>query len=379
MALDRPARVLTVIDSLSAGGAQSHLVALLKEVNRGPYRTDVFSLVRMWDFYSAEVEAAGSRVIWGGEKPSSLPVVMWRFARTVLSGKYDIVHTYLPASFLFGAVIGRPLGIRRHVTTICARREQIRSPILAFRNYRWLHWLTHLFITPFPSQARSAGIPAGKIRFSLFAADYDEDSPPPEAQVRELESRYGLEDAGPVAICIGRFHKDKGQEFAIRAHQRLLATHPRAKLLLLGEGFHTAHLKKAAEGVPGVVFCGVHRDLAPFFAVSDVYLNMAVNEGLNLAQLRAMAQAIPSVAFQTGLSEYEQEGADEAVLRVPIGDVDALTAALRTLAEDPARRDRLRFAGRALAARYGKERVVRDYVRFYEELELAESSPRQSS
>ena len=375
----RTPRVLTVIDSLSAGGAQSHLLALLRDINKGPYKTDVFSLVSMWDFYSADVEATGSRVIFGGEKPSSLPIVMWRFAMTVLRGDYDIVHTYLPASFLFGAVIGRPLGIRKHVTTICARREQIRSPILAFRNYRWLHWLTHLFITPFPSQSLALGIPEDKVRFSLFAADYEEDTSPAPERVREVEARYGLEGAGPIAICIGRFHVDKGQEFAIRAHQRLLATHPRAKLLLLGEGFNEPRLREVAEGVPGVVFCGVQKDIAPFFALADVYLNMAVNEGLNLAQLRAMAQGLPSIAFQTGLSEYEQEGADVAVLRLPIGDVEALAQAIAALADDPERRDRLRFAGQALAARYAKERVVRDYERFYDELGLAKPSWPQRS
>lgn len=375
----RSPRVLTVIDSLSAGGAQSHLLALLREVNRGPYKTDVFSLVSMWDFYSSDVEAAGSRVIFGGARPSSLPIVMWRFARTVLSGDYDIVHTYLPASFLFGAVIGRPLGIRKHVTTICARREQIRSPILAFRNYKWLQWLCHLFITPFPSQAAAVGIPGNKIRFSLFAADYDEDTSPPPGKVREIVARYGLEDCGPIALCIGRFHKDKGQEFAIRAHARLLQAFPRARLLLLGEGFHEPRLRELAEGLPGVVFCGVHKDLAPFFAVADVYLNMAVNEGLNLAQLRAMSQGVPSIAFRTGLSEYEQEGAEEAVLRVPIGDVEALAEAMAGIARDRERRDRLRFAGQALSARYGKERVVRDYERFYDELGLGAVSARQSS
>lgn len=372
-------RVLTVIDSLSAGGAQSHLLALLRDINRGPYKTDVFSLVSMWDFYSADVEATGSRVIFGGARPSSLPIVMWRFAKTVLSGKYDIVHTYLPASFLFGAVIGRPLGIRKHVTTICARREQIGSPILAFRNYRRLHWLTHLFITPFPSQSLALGIPEDKIRFSLFAADYDEDKAPPPGKVREIVSRYGLEGAGPIALCIGRLHKDKGQEFAIRAHRRLLDTHPGAKLLILGEGFNEQSLRQAAEGIPGVVFCGVQKELAAFFAVADVYLNMAVNEGLNLAQLRAMAQGVPSIAFQTGLSEYEQEGADEAVLRIPTGDVEALTRVLAGLAEDPQRYDKLRLAGQALAARYGKDRVVRDYERFYDELGLANPSRPQSS
>ena len=84
-----------------------------------------------------------------------------------------------------------------------------------------------------------------------------------------------------------------------------------------------------------------------------------------------MAAGKPVIAARSG-------GTPEVVLDGVTGllhppeDIDALGAALRRLAGDPALRARLGAAGRErAAAEFGVERLIRDYETLYSELTAA--------
>jgi glycosyltransferase involved in cell wall biosynthesis len=362
-------RVLAVIDSLAVGGAQRHLATLCRHMNSGAYPTDVFSLTGAANFFGSRIGEAGSAVHIGAHSRSALPKIAWKLAATLRGGRYGVVHTYLPASFLFGALL-RAKGVP-HVTTICAREEQIHSSVLSFRNYGRLQARTERFVTPFPAQLRRLGVPEEKIRFALFANDYELEKRILVRAENPVAKAHGL-GAGPIMVAIGRLHPDKGHEFAIAAHSTLRRKFPGATLLILGEGSDEARLRGLAG--EGVLFCGVHAELAPFYSLADVYLNTAVNEGLNLSQLQAMAYGVPTVAFDTGFMEYEQAGKEDAMVRVPVGDVGALTAAITDLLESKARHEAVAAVGRTFSSQYASERVYREYAAVYDEL-LAESAP----
>lgn len=372
---DRRGRVLAVVDSLAAGGAQRHLAALCREMNGGPFPTDVFSLTDKGDFFSASIAEAGSRVEFGASRRRSLAAIALRLSRMLGEGHYALVHSYLPAAFLFSALLPARRGLP-HVTTICAREAQISSRLLSFRNYGRLKRRTDLYITPFPSQMLALGVPAAKVRFAMFATDYELDKRVRARADNPVVRAHGV-GPGPVVLAVGRMHPDKGHEHAIRAHERVRARFPAATLLLLGEGADEARLRRLAG--PGVIFCGVHRELAPFYSLADVYLNTAVNEGLNLSQLQAMAYGVPTVAFDTGFMEYEQEGKERAMVRVPVGDGEALAASIVRLLSDTEHARQVREAARGFAAQYGVDRVYRQYVAAYEEVLGAGSAAGTSS
>jgi glycosyltransferase involved in cell wall biosynthesis len=362
-----PRPILSVIDSLAVGGAQRHVSALCAELLGTPHATDIFVLTRAGDFFSSRIEARGGRVAFGAAHRAAAPLIAWRLRGAIRAGGYRIVHSYLPASYLLSALAVRGSGAR-HVTTICAREAQISSPILSFRNYARLQRRTDLYLTPFPSQAEAIGVAREKLRFTLFANDYELDRRIPRGAPNPVVERHGLEGAGPVLLAVGRLHPDKGHEHAIGALARLRREHPGARLLILGEGTDEARLRGLASPESGVVFCGTARELAPYYSIADLYLNTAVNEGLNLSQLQAMAYGIPTLAFDTGFMEYEQAGKEQAMARVPVGDSEGLAAAMRGLLADRSRYEAIRQAGFAFSAQYGNDRVVRAYTSCYDEL-----------
>ncbi|NED58663.1 glycosyltransferase family 4 protein, partial [Micromonospora aurantiaca] len=64
-------------------------------------------------------------------------------------------------------------------------------------------------------------------------------------------------------------------------------------------------------------------------------------EGMPMVVIEAMGMGLPVVAFDCPHGPAELITPGEDGLLVPAGDVDALTAALRKLIEDPGLRDRL--------------------------------------
>lgn len=365
------ARVLMVIDSLAMGGAQRHLLSICRALNSGAsgIHSSVFALTRADDRFSAELEGAGCEVRFGAPAKSRLHRILWTLRGEMRRQAPTIVHTYLPASYLIGTSMAAALGLRRVLTTVCAREQQIDSPILSFRNYGRLAKLTSAYITSWPQQLLRLGVPEAKIHYSLFANDYATEGPAGNEPKEAIAARLGVAGGYPVLLSVGRLHPHKGHEFAIRAHRRVAERYPGAKLLILGTGEDEQRLRRLAGGNDaGIVFAGVHKDLAPFYSIADAYLNTAVNEGINLSQLQAMAFGVPTIAFDTGKSEYEQAGVDSAVCRVPLEDAAGLGEHVIALLDDPARRARLVEEARSFAARYDSRRVVSDYIAIYEKL-----------
>ena len=103
-------------------------------------------------------------------------------------------------------------------------------------------------------------------------------------------------------------------------------------------------------------------DRADLLAACDVFCLPSRAEGLGVAALEAMAAGLVPVASRVGgVPDVIVDG--ESGLLVPHGDVDALSAAMRDLLENPDRRQQL--------ARAGRERLMERFVfpRFVERLE----------
>lgn len=166
---------------------------------------------------------------------------------------------------------------------------------------------------------------------------------------------------GPLRACfIGRLVPYKGAELALEAAAPLLAE-GRMTYEIVGDGPEMPRLKAqiARLGVPGVTFHGwrPHAEVQDIAAGCHILLFPSVREFGGGAVLEAMALGVvPVVVDYAGPGELVAHGSDG--LKVPIGDKDAVVAALaaelRAAADDPAR-----LVPLAAAAR---EKVMRDYT-----------------
>jgi glycosyltransferase involved in cell wall biosynthesis len=169
----------------------------------------------------------------------------------------------------------------------------------------------------------------------------------------------------PVVLFVGSLCGAKGVQELVRAFAKLV---PHARLVCVGpesEPGYLAFLQSLAAGLgvgDRVSFPG---PASP--EVVRAWLNRATMfvlpshiEGMPLVLLEAMAAGLPVVATPVGAvpSVVEQ---DRFGYLVPVGDVDALAAALGRLLADEGLRQRFGQTARATwAARFSIERVAQD-------------------
>ena len=116
-------KILIIIGTLDSGGCERHLFSILPHLERSVFEVRVFTLLRRGAL-ADEMERRGIKVKSPGRKFSpkgySFFARLCRFVNTAFSLRYelrafqpDIVHFFLPGSYLIGAPIARLLGFKR--------------------------------------------------------------------------------------------------------------------------------------------------------------------------------------------------------------------------------------------------------------------------
>ena len=153
---------------------------------------------------------------------------------------------------------------------------------------------------------------------------------------RPAEDAWLTASEDPIIVTVGRLHPQKDQETLLRAFAKVVQRRP-ARLLILGEGEDRAALEALAAklGVsqrvhlPGHVFDSLAQTKA-----ADLFVLSSRYEGLPTVLIEALLCGLPIVSTDCEHGPREiLEGGRYGTL-VPVGDVDALAAAiLRSLQE----------------------------------------------
>jgi glycosyltransferase involved in cell wall biosynthesis len=178
-----------------------------------------------------------------------------------------------------------------------------------------------------------------------------------------------------TAAYIGRMIAIKGVATLVAAQRLLRADGVDLQLLLVGtpdlanpSSFDEATLRDWSHS-PGIVWCGHREDVREVWATAHIAaLASEGGEGVPKTLLEAAAVGRAIVATDVpGNRDIARDGVN-AIL-VPPGDAQALAAALKTLANDPARRRAFAAAGRSLVAEgFSEEAVSAATVALYREL-----------
>lgn len=182
---------------------------------------------------------------------------------------------------------------------------------------------------------------AEKCRVVPFGIDVDAFASTPGIESRAAELRAS--HTRPIVLFVGRLIYYKGADVLVRAMADV-----DADLVLVGSGPLRAELEQLAASLgisDRVTFAEPlgFDDLVAWYHAADVFClpSVARSEAFGLVQLEAHASGTPviSTRLTTGVPFVNPDGVTG--LTVPPADVPALTAALRTLTEDPALRQRL--------------------------------------
>jgi phosphatidylinositol alpha-1,6-mannosyltransferase len=211
-------------------------------------------------------------------------------------------------------------------------------------------------ISEFTSAALRPWLPPGATLADL-PPGVDTDTFHPSVDGAAIRERHGLPPDAPLAVCIGRVVRRKGQDILVESWPAVLARMPEARLLIGGTGPLRPQLERrvASLGLGHRVLL-VGRvdwdDLPAYHRAADVFampgrtrLRGLDVEGLGIVYLEAQASGVPVIAGRSG-------GAPEALLPGRSGlvvdgtDTGAVAEAVTDLLDDPERRAAMGAAGR---------------------------------
>lgn len=133
--------------------------------------------------------------------------------------------------------------------------------------------------------------------------------------------RLGVDQDVPLAVCLGRVTRQKGQDVLLAAWPLVRCA---AQLCVVGDGDLLPGLRGCAP--PGVRLVPPVTDPRPWYAAADVVVLPSRWEGLSLTLLEALASGCSVVVSDIpGLAEAVTNGAGA---RVSVGDAGALAEAL---------------------------------------------------
>jgi glycosyltransferase involved in cell wall biosynthesis len=190
-------------------------------------------------------------------------------------------------------------------------------------------------------------------------------APRPEAG-RAFRERYRIPPDARVVLSAAKLTRNKGQEVAIHALQRLRRQGLDVVYVLCGDGHREGELSSLASAYKlPAVFTGLLgvRDLIAAYNAADLVVHPSLQEIFPNAVGEAMACGRPVVAADAG-GTGELVGRDgTAGVLVPPSDAGALADAVRALFDDPAR---LRALGESARRRIEEEFAVERMIDGYE-------------
>jgi glycosyltransferase involved in cell wall biosynthesis len=170
---------------------------------------------------------------------------------------------------------------------------------------RW----TELFVcvgTGEAEQARSRGM-GGRYTVVRNGVDLHRFRPADDDARAAARSRLGVGRNAPLAVCLGRVTRQKGQDVLISAWPRVRQMCPSAQLCVVGDGDLLPALRTRAG--PGVGFAGAVTDVHGWLAAADVVVLPSRWEGLPLTALEALASGRSVIASAiSGLAEVVTPG-----------------------------------------------------------------------
>jgi len=188
-------------------------------------------------------------------------------------------------------------------------------------------------------------------------------SSPDQRTVTALRQQLG---GGPIIGHVGALHDHhKGQSILIAAFHDLLAHHPNARLVLLGDGPDKEQFQRLAKGDPRIVFAGFQTDVAPWIAAMDLFVFPSREEGLGSSVLDAMLLGVPVITSAAGglpelIGRERRRG-----LMVVLEDPKMWSEAMSQMLANHDMRARMCAAAQEFARGHDIRAMTKDYLELY--------------
>lgn len=339
-----PHKVAFLITSLHRGGAESRLVDVLRGLDRTQFDPRLFVAKNAGDLL-AEVHDQRVTIGSSGSILSSLPA-LWRFLRRE---RPDVVW-FLQSNLLSFA--GRLFAwiLRTHAVVLSIHGHYEGRPVIDWPNRIITAWTTDKVVVLsqiYRQWLVREGLKNDCITVQYNGVDATRFSPPNDRDTAKTHA-LGLESPRPVIGLIANLRPSKAPEVFVRAAKRVIAQHPDALFVIVGDGERRPALEVMHHELglaDHLLLLGKRTDIPDLMRAFDLFcLTSDYGEGCSNVTLEALASGLPVIT--TNFGGASELVTDDVGIVVPIQDDAALADATLHLLDDPAHRETMGQAAR---------------------------------
>ena len=310
-------RILFIINSLKAGGAEHMLIDILRAIDYSRYEVSLLCFVKGGVYIQDVPSNVMVRYPYvTGTRASNIFMKFlsifrlcdawqrWRINKTV-KGEYDAIVSYLE---------GYPVQVH---SVLLERGKKnisfIHTDLIAFPDalgqcksrdnlVKVYNSMSHLvFVSPTAEEAFNKILPEIKSPKSVLPNFIDADKILQEGDV------FNVKKDMFTVVTVGRLVAVKGFEIIPKLAATLKERGREVRFLIIGEGCERDHLESLIaemEVEDRVMLEGFHKNPYPYIKAADVYISTSISEGMPLSICEAMVFGKAIVASKTAGAQF---------------------------------------------------------------------------
>lgn len=300
-------RVLHVLGSLNAGGAESRIMDIYRHIDRSKIQFDFAIHTPEKCFFTDEVLELGGKIY---TLPKFKGINYFQYKNTWKSilkkNRNSIIHGHMTTTAFIYLKLAKKMEIKKRIAH--ARNSNKDSNIKKI-----LTKLARFHATDLLAVSNEAAISEfgpkllkQKVRILPNLIAYSKYSFSSELR-QSTRQKLGILDQS-VIIHIGRFHKQKNHKFLIKLFSAYLKINPTAVLIMVGDGDLLDVIKQKCIDlgiIEHIIFLSNRRDITGLLSASDCMVFPSLYEGLPGSLLEAQINNLPVITSDNITSEVK--------------------------------------------------------------------------
>lgn len=302
-------KVIHLLSDTNIGGAGTLLVNYLKNFDKSRFLIKV--ILPEGSLLTPRIKALGYEVIEiDGLKDKSMDFGAIKTLKKIFEKeKPDIVHTHSSMSGKIAALLS---GVKsRMYTRHCAYEPP--KMLKTFPGKQINGFVNNTLSTKIIAVAEAAkenltdtGVSEEKI--TVIINGVEPLAPLSPDKQSELRGKYGISDSDFVFGIVARLEAVKGQQYFIKAAEKMSEKYNDVKFIIAGTGALEKEYKELAAACENIVFTGFVENISEIFSIINVNVNCSYGtETSSLALSEGMSLSKPAIASIYGGNPYMVE------------------------------------------------------------------------
>lgn len=374
--------LLYVVTKLELGGAQKHVLTLIRYADTEKY--NLFLFTAQDGFLMEEALSIQGLVIQRSRffersiNPFKDIFVFFEIVRFIRAHRIEIIHTHSSKAGILGRFAAKGAGVKAIIHTVHGWPFHGFQSSIVRRFFIWLErsaarFTDLILVVSDADRARGLSAKIGTlnqyclIRLGLERGDFVVKGP-------SLRSSLGINEGDLVVGMVACLKPQKAPHDFVRLARVLTQKKNNLKFIVAGDGLLRRDLEKSIRRYQlsdSVLLLGWRLDIPEVLAAMDVFVLTSLWEGLPVSVLEAMAAGKSVVVTDTGgISEIIRDSENGFLIRP--GAIEAMAEKVGALLQSPEMRQRMgERAGQSIDEQFSVRSMIASVAAAYEKVNSA--------